>query len=122
NRVGGARVHWVAGAPFRLALLLRLVGLSADGELRLQLEKVLLADAAYVHQLLDFLERTVLGSVLDDQRRRFRTDAGQRVELRGGCGVDVDRRGRRLGLDRCARGRLGLRRGGWRLNRDERRE
>ena len=90
--------------------------------LRLQLEKVLLADAAYVHQLFHFLERTVLGSVLDDQRRRFRTDAGQRVELRGGCGVDVDRRGRRLGLDRCARGRLGLRRGGWRLNRDERRE
>ena len=41
-----------------------------DRDLALQLEKVLLADAADVHELLDFLERAVLLPVLDDPASR----------------------------------------------------
>src|SRR5450830_303021 len=75
----------------RLALLGRVVGLRRrDDDLGLQLEEVLLADTADVHQLLDFLERAVLLAVLDDARGGLRADAGQRLELGRRCAVDVD--------------------------------
>src|SRR5262252_5809097 len=98
-----------------LLLLVRpiVIGLRrTDGELRLQLQKVLLADTADVHQVLDLLERTVFLAVLDDEGGGAGADAGQRVELGGGCSVDVDHRARG-GLDRDA--------GGWRLCLRERR-
>src|SRR5215471_15354868 len=81
----------------------------ADGDLRLQLEKVLLADAAHIHQLLDLLERAVLLPVLDDARRRLGADARQPLEI--GCrrGVEVDDSScGRLGSCMCACGRRRL--------------
>src|SRR5439155_24543479 len=91
----------------------------ADGDLRLELEEILLADAADVHQLLDFLERTVLLAVLDDPRSGLRADAGERIELRRGRGVDIDdHRGRWF----WRRGRLGLRERGRRQRGEQQRE
>src|SRR5215471_14975121 len=82
----------------------------ADRDLRLQLEKVLLADAAHIHQLLDLLERAVLLPVLDDARRRLGADARQPLEI--GCrrGVEVENSCcRRLCRSVCGR-RLSARR------------
>src|SRR6185503_4289602 len=53
----------------------------ADRDAALQLQERLLADAAHVHDLFDFLEAAVLLTVLHDQLRRFRADARQRCEL-----------------------------------------
>src|SRR5262245_9979200 len=76
----------------------------ADGEVGLDLREVLLADAADVHQLLGGLERSLL-PVLDDPRGELGADPGQRGELLGGGGVEVDLAGRgRLGRQRDAAG------------------
>src|SRR5215470_494509 len=81
----------------------------ADGDLRLQLEKVLLADAAHIHQLLDLLERAVLLPVLDDARGRLGADARQPLEISCRRGVEVDDSScGRLGGCMCACGRRRL--------------
>ena len=49
------------------------------------------ADAADLGQVVDRAERPVALAVVDDGRRRGRTDAGQRLELVGGGRVEVDR-------------------------------
>src|SRR5215831_13234373 len=74
---------------------------SADRDLRLQLEEVLLADTAHIHQLLDLLERSVLLPVLDDARRSLGANTWQRLEI--GCRrcVEVDDSRRRLGGGVC---------------------
>src|SRR6188768_3279552 len=66
----------------------------ADREPSLQLQEVLLADALHVHQVLDFLERTVLLAVLDDPLGHLGADAGKVFEIRSRCGVEVDDRRR----------------------------
>src|SRR5438045_3002048 len=73
-------------------LLLRALGdlRRANAQLLLQLQEVLLAEAADVHDVLDLLERAVLLPVLDDAGGGLRTDAGQRLELRCRRCVDVD--------------------------------
>src|SRR5579862_1942200 len=102
----------------RLPLLVGVVSLlRRHGDVILQLEKVLLADAADVHQILDFLERSVFLAVFDDARGRLGADAGQVVELAGGSSVDVDRRReRRLGRGTRRGARRRLRRTGLRRN------
>lgn len=62
----------------------------ANGDERLQLEKVLLPDYLHGHQVFDLLEAAVLPAVVDDVRRQLGADPGQRIELLGGGGVDVD--------------------------------
>src|SRR5262245_2446474 len=76
---------------------------------RLELQEALLADALHVHQLLHLLERAVLLAILQDELRRLAADAGQRLELLHGGGVEVD--GGRRDDDRLG-GRLVLRLGG----------
>src|SRR4029079_15335371 len=94
--------------PSRMAALLRAVrglGWCSNGELRFQLEKVLLTEAAHVHELLNFLERAVLLPIFDDARRHLGPDAGQRLEVGCRCGIDVHDLSRpRL----CRRLRFGL--------------
>src|SRR5919197_5508412 len=71
--------------------LMIVVGLRRrDRQVAFQLEEVLLADTADVHQLLDLLERSVLLPVLDDPFRGLRADAGKRLQLGDRCRVDVD--------------------------------
>ena len=80
-----------APGPLALTAAAIVIGFRrGDGELRLQLEEVLLPDAADVHQLLDLLERTVLLPVLDDAGGGFRADAGQPFEIGGRGGVEID--------------------------------
>ena len=62
----------------------------SDGNERLQLEEALLTDAANVHELLAFLEATILLPMLDDPLRRLGTDAWQRLELRNRRSIQVD--------------------------------
>src|SRR4026208_1388408 len=101
GRMRCSRACLATQLPTALAIV---VGLCrADRELRLQLEKVLLAQAADVPQLLALLEGSVLLPVLDDAGGGFGADAGQRFEVRGGGGVDVDGRGRRRFRGRRAR-------------------
>mgnify|MGYP003693986989 CR=1 FL=1 len=75
-----------------MPLLTIVIGLGgADGELRLELEKVLLSQASDIHQLSTFLKGPFFCRVLDDAGGGFRADAGQRFEVGRGRGVDVDR-------------------------------
>ena len=74
----------------------------ADGDERLQLHEVLLADATHVHEFLGFLEPAVLLRVLDDAVGRRLADARQRIELRGRRGIEVDGSARRRGLAAAA--------------------
>src|SRR5215831_1906426 len=83
---------------------------SADRDLRLQLEEVLLADSAHVHQLLDLLERSILLPVLDDARRSLGADSWQRLEISCQRGVEVDDSRRWLGRGVCRLRRLSKRR------------
>src|ERR1051325_8033515 len=62
------------------------------GDVRLQLQKALLADALDVHQLLVLLEAAVLLPVFDDALGCRFADPRERVELRCGGGVQIDRR------------------------------
>ena len=70
---------------FRVVLvLLRAARLRFRGrnrDLRLELEEVLLTDAADVHQFLDLLERPILLSVFDNPSGGFGADARQPFEL-----------------------------------------
>src|SRR6186713_616930 len=111
----------MTAGPFRL--LLSVLGF-ADGDLRFQLQKTLLADALHVHQFLDLLERPLLLPVFDDASRRRGADAGQLFELRRRRGVQIDdRRGRsRAGFGACRRRGLRLRLGLRRREQGERRE
>src|SRR5262249_15038821 len=87
--------------------------LRANGELRLQLQEVLLTEAADVHQLLDLLEGAVLLAVLDDPGGGLRADARERLEVGGTGGVDIDHRPRSGGRLPRGGGRFALRaRGG----------
>src|SRR5262249_34984413 len=95
-----ALLTWRARSGLRTLGRLR----SAKSELSLQLEEVLLAEAAHVHQLFDLLERAVLLSVLDDAGRHLRADAGQRLEFCGRRRVDVHDGGRGRRLRRVAAG------------------
>src|SRR5215831_6211898 len=73
----------------------RALGSRRHRDLGLELEKILFADATYVHQLFDLLERAVLLPVLHDARGSLGADARQRLEIGGRCGVDVDDAGGR---------------------------
>src|SRR5215207_8193101 len=84
-----------AGAPASLLLRASLFVLVADREIRLQLQKTLLADTLHIHQLLDFLEASVLLPVLDDALGGLPANARQRLDLRQRGGVQIHRRGRR---------------------------
>src|ERR1043166_2547808 len=81
----------------RTSLLLRgvLCTQRGDRDERFQLEEVLLADPLHVHQVLGLLEAAVLLAILDDAFGGGLADAGQCVELRRGCGIEIDRRQRR---------------------------
>ena len=73
-----------------------------DDDERLQLQEALLADAPHVHQVLDLLEAAALLAVLEDPFGRGLADAGQRLELRDGCRVQIHR-ARRRGFRRWRR-------------------
>src|SRR5262245_45257857 len=111
------------GAEARLARrLLFVFGLDrGDRQLRLELEEVLLSDAADVHHVLDLLERSILLPVLDDARGGLGADAGEPFELGGGRGIQVDHRRRRR-LRGRRRGCLALRDEGRGLQHREQRE
>src|SRR5947199_291829 len=102
--------------------LMVVVGLRRrDRQVRLQLEEVLLSHAAYIHQLLDLLERSVLLPVLDDAFGGLGADAGKRLQLGDRCGVDVDGSGDG-GLRRRTAAAPALGSGRLRLRRNQRRE
>src|SRR4051812_42010613 len=86
-----ARTRDAAGpSPLRAGGLV-VIGLGRrHADLRLQLDEVLLADPADVHQFLDFLERAVLLAVLDDPGGRLRADAGEPLEIGRRRGVQID--------------------------------
>src|SRR4030095_7759142 len=92
---------------------------AAHGDERLQLQEALFADAPDVHQFFDLLEASVLLAVLDDPLCRRFADAGQRIELRDGRGVQIDGRGER-GHGLGGLGFLRLRRGGGLRSRERR--
>ena len=98
-----------AAGPLRpTAVRLIVIGLRRrDRDLRLQLQEVLLPDAADVHQLLDLLERAVLLPVLDDARGGLGADARQPFEIGRRRGVQIDDGGGG-GLGGGAGGALGL--------------
>src|SRR5262245_24147691 len=67
RRLPGPRASSLfAGDPFWLR---------GNRNLRFQFEKAFLADALYVHELFDFLERTFLRAVVDDASRSRRAHA-----------------------------------------------
>src|SRR5947207_13054926 len=96
GRPGRVRRPGLAPLPMVLGIVIGLR--SADGELRLQLQEVLLPDAADVHQLLDLLEWSVLLPVFENARSGLGADAGKPFEVGGGCRVDVDSDGRQRRL------------------------
>src|SRR5262245_31096328 len=88
-RLGG-RGRAARPAPVSLLRLIVIGFGIANADVILELEEVLLSDAANVHQLFDLLERTVLLPVLHDERGGLCTNAWQTIELGCRCRVDVD--------------------------------
>ena len=66
-----------------------------------------LADAAHLLQVVDRVEAAALLALAHDRLRERRADAGQRLELGRGRGVEVERPGGHVGRRRRSR-RLGL--------------
>src|SRR5688572_10387632 len=93
TRLGRFAARWAAGTrgardPGRV--LWRCLRCGHRDE-RLQRQEALLPDTAYVHQVLDLLERATLLAILEDPFGGCLSDAGQRLELRDRCGIQVDR-------------------------------
>src|SRR5262249_55768182 len=88
-----------SAAPGHLAARSGLGGRFAQGQVRLDLGEVLLADALDVQHLGHGLEAAGLLAVLDDARRELGAHSRQSLELLGGSAVDVDL-ARRRGLGR----------------------